>query len=574
MATLEEIGAALIKADAAGNTADAKILADAYRALQAQQGGGAPAPPADQYGDQPNLNFGLGSSDTLNPFPAISSLGNNLASNIPIVGPYLEGFGENVDAGFANWWNGMGLDGGGGKTPTVTPQDIAARNAEIDRQNPIAATSGKIGGAVLPYVAAAGVPLLNAGLGMTGPMLQRFIMTGLSQMGINTGDNMARKGQNMVEAAGDAVMPSALSMPFAVFGSTGQALNPARARALVTMDDAGVPLTGGQATASKKMMMAESQLGGMAAQDFQEKQLSAFTKAALRSAGVTADRADREILRQAYDAAKNRFEALAAITEPRITASTTQDLNTVVGEYMQLKGVNAAPVLNTIVQRISNMAAGNGGALKGEQYKTLVTDIRRFSEKSSDDFALKGALGDIRELLDDAVEQTMGGKTLDAWRQLRREYRNLIVVTDSVSGRSEMALQGFIEPQALAIAVSNNVGRRNFAKGYGDLNKLASDGALTMAKLPDSGTASRNAALSIGGLGTPAGIISYFASGGNLGAGLGAAGATMGAAALPYLAGRALLSPPGRAIIRSGGSNVPSAVARGLLPMLGDEDRL
>jgi hypothetical protein len=37
MATIEELGAALMKADAAGNAADAKVLADAIRQMRSQQ---------------------------------------------------------------------------------------------------------------------------------------------------------------------------------------------------------------------------------------------------------------------------------------------------------------------------------------------------------------------------------------------------------------------------------------------------------------------------------------------------------------------------------------------------------
>ena len=47
MASLEELSAALIKADAAGNAADAKVFADEIRRVQSQNvpsGGGIPGP--------------------------------------------------------------------------------------------------------------------------------------------------------------------------------------------------------------------------------------------------------------------------------------------------------------------------------------------------------------------------------------------------------------------------------------------------------------------------------------------------------------------------------------------------
>jgi hypothetical protein len=498
----------------------------------------------------PNYAFGTSRGATLNPLPAIATMGNEIAANVPIAGPYLKQTGEKLDAYLGG----------------TTPEAVAAGNAEMARQNPAAATTGKVVGAVAPYALASGVPVLNQALGFSGPMLQRLLMTGASQFGINTGDNMAH-GQPIEEAAGNAVMPSLLATPTAMFGPSGAKMTPTRAAALDVMKKEGVPLTGGQATMSKKTMMAESQLGGRAAQAFQEKQLKAFTKAALKSAGVAADSADPDVLRKAYEVAGDKFSNLAAITQPRITANTHRDLLSVADEYVQAKGVNAAPVLETIIDRIGTMAARNGGTLKGEQYKTIVTDIRKYAEGSSD-IELKTALGELREVLDDAVEKSMGGQTLAAWQKVRAQYRNLITVTEAVAGGGEMALQGIIDPVSLNNAVRANVGRRNYAKGYGDLNELSRAGRLVMPKLPDSGTATRTAAMGSGMLGTPAGIISYFASGGDIKAGLGAAAAMTGAAAVPWLTGRAMLSGPGRAAIASGGTKVPATMARGLLPIL------
>lgn len=524
-----------------------------------------PPPAADPYGDlpypgnpnfdpvanapKPNLGFGTSSSSTLDPMPALSALGNNIAANVPIAGPYLKRAGENVDA----WATGQ------------TPEQRAQVNADMANANPIAADTGKVVGAVAPYAVASSIPAVNAALGFSGPMLQRFGMTAASQYGINFGDNMAH-GQAPAEAAGNAVMPSLLSVPTAIFGPSGQKMTPSRAAALDVMKQNDIPLTGGQATMNKKTMMAESQLGGATAQNFQEKQLKAFTKAAMKSAGVASDIADPDALKQAYDTIGKKFEALATITQPRITTGTYQELAKVVDDYSQLKGT-PAPLLSTILDRIGNLAVNGQGTLKGKQYGTLITDLRKYAE-SSTDIELKSALGEMREIIDDAVEQTVGGQTRDAWRKLRAQYRNLIVVTDAVGGGGEMALQGIIDPVSLNNAVRANVGKRSYAKGVGDLNELSRAGRLVMPKLPDSGTASRLGAMGGGLLGSPAGIISYFASGGDLKAGLGAAALTMGAGSIPYLSGKAMLSKPGRAAIAAEGTKIPATVMRGLAPLL------
>lgn len=526
----------------------------------------APAQPADPNADlpypgnpnfdpianapKPNLGFGTSSSSTLNPLPAISSMGNNIAASVPIAGPYLKQSGEKLDA----FLGGM------------TPEAVAAGNAELDRQNPGPAMTGKVVGSVAPYAVAAGVPVLSQALGMSGPLMQRLLLTGGSQFAINTGDNMAN-GQPLDQAAGNAVMPSLLAMPFALLGPSGQKMSPQRAAALDMLKQERIPITGGQATANKKLMYKESQYGGQAAQDFQEKQFGALTKTALRYAGVNADRADPEMLRKVYDEVGDKFANLASVTKPVITAPIYNDMLKVADEYVSLKGVNAAPLLEDIIQRVGNMATSNGGVLKGEQYKTLATDIRKYAETTSD-IELKTALGEMREVLDDAVEKSMGGKTLEAWRKLRAQYRNLIVVTDAVSGGGDMALQGLIDPVSLNNAVRANVGKRNYAKGYGDLNELSRSARLVMPRLPDSGTGSRLSPLLTAGLSGTAGTSSFFGSGGNALATIAGAATPVAAAMAPYLAGKALLSPPVRRFIAAGGSTVPSTVSRGILPLL------
>jgi len=525
----------------------------------------AQQPPADQFADlpypgnpnfdpsanapKPNLAFGTSSSSTLNPLPAISAMGNNVAANIPIAGPYLKKAGESVDA----WATGQ------------TPEQRAAVNSDMARANPVAAEAGKVVGAVAPYAIASSVPVLNQALGFSGPMMQRLFMTAGSQFGINTGDNMA-KGQPFGEAAANAVLPSLMAAPAAIIGPSGKATSEPRAEALALLKKEGVPLTGGQASMNKRAMFFESQMGGEAAVRFQEKQLGQFSKAALKYAGIDADIASPKVLQKAYQDAGDKFSRLASITKPRITAPIYNDMVKVVDDYAQLKG-QPAPLLATQVQRIGDMAANNGGTLSGEQYRVLITDLRKFSE-SATDLELKAGLGELREILDDAVEKSVGGKTLEAWQKLRAQYRNLIVITDAVSTRGPMAMQGIIDPVSLNNAVANNVGRRNYAKGYGDLNELSRAGRLLMPSLPDSGTASRSAAQTIGGLSGPAGIASYMLSSGDLNTALAVGGATAASSLLPGIAGRAMLTKPGRALVAGEGTVIPATASRGLIPML------
>ena len=69
---------------------------------------------------------------------------------------------------------------------------------------------------------------------------------------------------------------------------------------LATMKQEGVDLTAGQATGSKTLRYAESELGGSKGASFMEKQDEQFTKAALKRAGIDANRATPEVMDQAF----------------------------------------------------------------------------------------------------------------------------------------------------------------------------------------------------------------------------------------------------------------------------------
>lgn len=530
---------------------------------QAAQGAAAPvqnvglaipgtAPTQGYYNEVPaNRRFGFSSSDTLNPLPALSTMGNNLAESVPIAGPALKQTGERFDA----WVDNNVYRPLTGQPGMTTPADVAATNAENDRQNPEAKQIGQVTGAVAPYAIAAEVPLLNQALGFSGPWLQRLLMAGGSQYAINTGDNLAH-GQPIEQAATNAVMPALLSAPLAIVGK-GPKASGARTDAIETLKREGVPLTAGQSRGSKALMTAESQLGGAAAQSFQDKQLSAFTKAALKTAGINADNAGPEVLTAAFDKAGKRFDDLAMMTTVKMDPKFQNDLLQIVTDYQQVVGM-PAPALENMMNRIGTIAAQNGGVIPGKSYKVLHTDLRTMIDGSNSE--VKQALIKMKSSLDDAVERSVSGKTLEAWRTVRQQYKNLVNITNAVSGAGEMAAAGLVKPANLRNAVAAG-DKRNYAKGIGDLNELSRAGVIAMPAIPDSGTAGRLGAMAT----TGAGVAGIMGLAGQQGPSqlLSAAGAM----AAPWLAGRAMLSPPGRSLL-SKGTNIPAVVARGVTPLL------
>lgn len=473
-----------------------------------------------------------------NPLNAVAAFGDQMFGSVPIAGPYLQAGRDKLNAGIY------------GDTPDAARADM---NKVVER-NPVAAQAGGVIGSVAPYALAATNPVTAGALGLEGGLMTRLGMTGASQLAINTGDKMAR-GESPQEALTSSIVPSLATMPFALVGK-GARLPKDQAAAIETLKREGVPVTGGQARGSRALQQMEGQLGGVAAQNFRDKQLSAYTRAALKAAGVQADNAGPEVMKAAFDKAGKTFDYLASVTPVRVDQALQNDLLKAVTDYEAISG-QSVPILHQMLDRVGALAQQNGGVLKGESYKVLVTDLRKASEMSANG-EVQGALGRMREALDDAVERSASGQTRQAWQKARQNYANLMVVTNAVKGAADSAVKGLITPESLRSAVSVGNARR-YVKGGGDLNNLARAGVIAMPRLPDSGTAARLTPLLMA-----QGGVTHALQGGDP---LVAGAAALGGAALPWATGRAMLSAPGRALLAKG-TNIPAVVARGVTPQL------
>lgn len=339
---------------------------------------------------------------------------------------------------------------------------------------------------------------------------------------------------------------------------------PARLAAANALEREGVTLTAGQRTGSKPLQYLESELGGSGAENLLEQQSEQFTQAALRRAGVNAPRATPEVVDTAFNDIGTRFDGMAAITDTPFDNTLQNNLLGVASDYLDT-AANPAPIVERLVNRLGQLAQGNGGRITGRVYQNMRSEISRLIPAA--DAPTKFALRDLQEALDDSVERNLSGQTLEAWRQLRRQYRNLLVVERAVTGGGQAGAAGLITPAQLKIAAINKMGRRSFARGTNDFTELANAGIHTMTPLPNSGTASRLAVRNVPAMiGAAAG-----APGGIPGAILGG----VAGAALPALLGRAALSAPGRAILSNqiatgpGAGMLENLIRRGGTPAIG-----
>lgn len=316
------------------------------------------------------------------------------------------------------------------------------------------------------------------------------------------------------------------------------AANPERTRLANVLDQEGVTsLTAGQRTGSKPLRWTESAIGDMPftggrAPAMMAEQSEQFTRAALRRAGINAPRATTQVIDDAFTTLGQQFDALAQQSTVPVSRQMVQDAQRIAQEYAQITPqAMQAPIIRELADNISQLA---GQQLTGQQYATWRSTIGRAMRGAQANPQLQRGLGELLELLDDGVAAAMPQQVRQQWQQTRGQYRNLLAIERAATGAGEAAAEGLISPSALRQAVTTMHGRRNYARGQGDLAELARAGEAIMKPLPQSGTAPR------------AGVHTVMTLGGGVAAG--APGSIVGFAAPPLL-GRAMMSRPAQAYL-------------------------
>lgn len=324
---------------------------------------------------------------------------------------------------------------------------------------------------------------------------------------------------------------------------------PARAEntsAARTLAKEGVTsLTPGQRTGTRSLKYVESEIGGGRVADLMDKQGREFTAAVLRRAGMQGDNAAPEYIAKAFKDIGTEFDALAAQNSIPAGSLSPFKLNGILKTYDSVTPAAArVPLVETYVKELSTLK----GPMTGEQYKVLRSYLgKRANTLRVKDPEAANALREIQDVLDDAMEagiKVNNPDALGAWQDVRRRYRNLLVIDDAAGAGGEAAAAGIITPARLRASVTKLFRKSSYSRGRDDFSPLARAGIQAMTPLPDSGTASRAWARTVtGGIGA---TLAGNATGGSVPEML--YGLAAGVAA-PTIAGRAMLSKPGMAYL-------------------------
>lgn len=325
----------------------------------------------------------------------------------------------------------------------------------------------------------------------------------------------------------------------------------ARAAHVARLEQDGVDaLTAGQRLGNRRIQGMEDAanlvpFGGARTSHLQDQSAEQFTRAALQYAGINAPRATADVIDNGFTHLGNTFDTLAARNTMRADAQFGRDLRDSVREYFSIVPQSQrAPIVQDVVQDIMDTVQRTGGTMSGDAYQALRSrlDTARRSTQRGDP-QLSGALGNLRQSLDEAMERSITPADQAAWREARGQYRNLLAIENAVAGAGENTALGLISPSQLRTSIKG-MDKRRYVRGQDELGNLARAGEAILKPLKSSGTAERNLSIrnfeNIGKIATLGGGGAI--AGGALGVPLTAAG--IAAATLPGASARLFMSAP------------------------------
>jgi hypothetical protein len=305
-------------------------------------------------------------------------------------------------------------------------------------------------------------------------------------------------------AAGAAV-PLAASVGRGIVSPTTSRLTPQEQRIVQTADREGVRLTPAQRTGSPALKGIEGTMAGTPGpsgpmQRALSNQRTDLNKAVLAKAGVTADDASPETVNRAFKNIGQTFDDLAERTTLKVDTKFADKIEGVARDYGRRLETNVAGIFQSYMDDLAPLVksireGGNDPQMAGEIYKRIRSDIGRTIRTNNRNPDLQEALRGIQNAMDDVVERSASGALRQEWRDTRRQYQALMTIDKAMQGGTQADRSaGNVPLNALRQAVAQG-DRAGYSRGRGQLNELSRVGDFIGQRIPDSGTAGREAVL-------------------------------------------------------------------------------
>lgn len=312
--------------------------------------------------------------------------------------------------------------------------------------------------------------------------------------------------------AGAVLAPASVGALQKLVSPMAGQISPARQQAVETLRSEGIQPTAGQVvggTAAEKQLFREAATAAGRAKSDQA--LGDFTAAVMKRVGSSAQRATPDALEEAATRIGGVFNDVVEGVGVLPSRDNLISMNNALKAYKELAPkASAAPIFKN-VQKALNQAAVSGQPISADIVKTWRSTMSKLTKSS--DAAMREAAIESLEAIDDAINASLiAARKPEAIAQLREargQYRNLLAIEDAAK-RTDV--EGVLSPLQLRSALIKQ-GRRRYVQGKGDLGPITRAASDVLKPLPNSGTQQR----------LSAGQMLPSAAGGT-GAGLGAAG--------------------------------------------------
>ncbi len=220
--------------------------------------------------------------------------------------------------------------------------------------------------------------------------------------------------------------------------------NAARQGAVQTLENEGVTaLTAGQRTGNERLRWVEDATamvpgGGGRATAMQQQANEQFTRAALRRAGIQADKATPDVLDDAFANIGREYQNFAGATNIPGRPSFANRFRAIAADYVgntsNAMRIDRVPEFaKELANRLSSPALG----ITGRQYNTYRSELARFQREQRSNPQAANAVGRMIRELDNAMlraappPQRAGIR--EALQDRNRRYRNLLAIEDATA---------------------------------------------------------------------------------------------------------------------------------------------
>lgn len=309
----------------------------------------------------------------------------------------------------------------------VSRDDVAeARRLDAPLTNTTAGAVGSFIGTAAPVALTAMIPGANT----VGGAASIGALAGAAMPSESTTETLANIGIGGIAGAGGQKLANKVGQ----FVSAPQkpALTQGQQQALQAGKAVGMRPTPGQASGSKTLQKFEAALEAnpMTSRGFdaiREQNSRALGRAAAKAIGEQGDELSAPVLQAAEQRLGSVFQSVADKTPVPLNTQSTK-LAQLIQDTEGLIGGNASLMDNQLVQRLSDFMSRPD--VTREQLRGLSSKMGKAAKNAmtsqAGDRELGKALFQAKELVDDAVEQSLPAAQRAAFAEARGQYRNLM----------------------------------------------------------------------------------------------------------------------------------------------------